>query len=151
MIEETGQVIAVTGDSALVRAASRAGCERCASGRGCGGGVIGLLLADRLATVVARRRGIEVAVGDRVALAVPGRVLVGAAAAVYLMPLALMLLVLIAAAALWPGAGTAALTLCAAVGLCAGLLLSRRVARRRAASAWRPAIVRRLAPERACG
>ena len=48
MITETGRVLQVEGEWALVACRRQVECARCAAGRGCGGGVLGKLLGDRL-------------------------------------------------------------------------------------------------------
>jgi glycosyltransferase involved in cell wall biosynthesis len=66
-------------------------CQRCAEGRGCGGGVLGRLLGDRLHKIRAATGSVAVAPGDQVLIGLGEDVVLRAAAAVYLVPLLLAL------------------------------------------------------------
>ena len=90
MIRESGCVIRIAGSFAWVSCESRAGCERCAQGKGCGGGLLSRLLGDRLYQLrVPVPAGI--AVGDQVQLGITEGALLGAACLMYLLPLLALL------------------------------------------------------------
>ncbi|GBF30857.1 hypothetical protein MnTg04_00808 [bacterium MnTg04] len=86
MIRESGCVVRIAGPFAWVSCESRAGCERCAEGKGCGGGLLSRLLGDRLFQLrVPVSAGIGV--GDQVQLGISEGALLGAACLMYLLPL----------------------------------------------------------------
>ncbi len=86
MIRESGCVVRIAGPFAWVSCESRAGCERCAEGKGCGGGLLSKLLGDRLFQLrVPVSAGISV--GDQVQLGISEGALLGAACLMYLLPL----------------------------------------------------------------
>lgn len=90
MIRESGCVVRIAGPFAWVSCESRAGCARCAEGKGCGGGLLGRLLGDRLFQLrVPVRTGISV--GDQVQLGISEGALLGAACLMYLLPLLALL------------------------------------------------------------
>ena len=90
MIRESGCVVRIAGPFAWVSCESRAGCERCAEGKGCGGGLLSRLLGDRLFQLrVPVRTGISV--GDQVQLGISEGALLGAACLMYLLPLLALL------------------------------------------------------------
>lgn len=143
MITETGRVVGVEGDWAWVACRRQVECARCAEGRGCGGGVLGRLLGDRLHEVRAATGSVVVAPGDQVVIGLGEDVVLRAAAVVYLVPL-LLALAGGAIAAKLGGGGDAAAILGAAAGLVAGLRWARGYGRRNAANAsLQPVILRR--------
>lgn len=151
MITETGRVLAVEGEFAWVACRRQVECARCAEGRGCGGGVLGRLLGDRLHRIRAATGSIEVAPGDRVIVGLGEDVVLRAAAVVYLVPLLLALAGGAAAAAL-AGGGDLAAILGAGAGLVLGLRWARGYGRRNATRAsWQPVIVRRAEDGRCTG
>ena len=90
MIRESGCVVRIAGPFAWVSCESRAGCARCAEGKGCGGGLLSRLLGDRLFQLrVPVRTGISV--GDQVQLGISEGALLGAACLMYLLPLLALL------------------------------------------------------------
>lgn len=142
MITETGRVLEVEGDWAWVACRRQVECARCAEGRGCGGGVLGKLLGDRLHKVRAATGAVAVEPGDQVLIGLSEEAVMRAAAAVYLVPLLLALAGGVAVATLAGGGDLAALA-GAAGGLVLGLGWARRYSRRHAAdSALQPVILR---------
>ncbi len=91
MITEPATVVRVDGDVVWVRCESQQGCQRCAEGRGCGGGVLGKLLGDRLRTIRAARGDFRLAAGESVVIGLAETALVRASVAMYLIPLLSML------------------------------------------------------------
>ena len=86
MIRESGCVVRIAGSFAWVSCESRAGCERCAQGKGCGGGLLSRLLGDRLFHIRVPVPG-GISVGDQVQLGISEGALLGAACLMYLLPL----------------------------------------------------------------
>lgn len=143
MITETGRVLAVEGDWAWVECRRQAECARCAEGRGCGGGVLGKLLGDRLHKIRAATGAVAVEPGDQVLIGLGEDAVMRAAAAVYLVPLLFALAAGVVAATLAGGSDLAALA-GAVAGLVLGLGWARDYSRRHAAdSALQPVILRR--------
>jgi sigma-E factor negative regulatory protein RseC len=143
LITETGRVLQVEGDWAWVACQRQVQCQRCAEGRGCGGGVLGRLLGDRLHKIRAATGSVAVAPGDQVLIGLGEDVVLRAAAAVYLVPLLLALAGGAAAAGLAGGGDLAAIA-GAAAGLLLGLRWARAYSRRNAANAsLQPVILRR--------
>jgi sigma-E factor negative regulatory protein RseC len=143
LITETGRVLEVEGDWAWVACRRQVECARCAEGRGCGGGVLGRLLGDRLHKIRAATGSVAVSPGDQVVIGLGEDVVLRAAAVVYLVPL-LLALAGGAAATVLAGGGDFAALVGAAVGLALGLRWARAFGRRNAAdSALHPVILRR--------
>lgn len=142
MIEEQAEVTDIDGVHAWVSCRAQQGCARCAAGNGCGGGVLGRWLGDRLHRVRVVHQG-GIAVGDCVVIGLDERVLLRAAAAVYGVPLAALLVGASAGQALY---GTDAAALAgAAAGFAAGFawvhVFSRKMARYKR---FQPAVLRRV-------
>jgi sigma-E factor negative regulatory protein RseC len=123
MESTTGLVVAVSGDIATVEVTSPIACRRCASGKGCGAGLLD----------TARPRTIDVRIpqnsnltrGDAVTLVADSRQLLQAALFAYGLPLAGLLLSAGLATLLWPGVGDAAAAGFGLAGLAAGAATSR--------------------------
>jgi sigma-E factor negative regulatory protein RseC len=143
LITETGRVLEVDGAWAWVACRRQAECARCAEGRGCGGGILGRMLGDRLHKVRAATGAVAVRPGDQVLIGLGEDVVLRAAAAVYLLPLLLALGGAVAAAGLTGGGDPAAIA-GAAGGLVLGLGWARGYSRRHGADAsLQPVILRR--------
>jgi sigma-E factor negative regulatory protein RseC len=143
LITETGRVLEVEGGWAWVACRRQLECARCAEGRGCGGGVLGRLLCDRLHKVRAATGSVVVAPGDQVIIGLGEDVVMRAAAVVYLVPL---LAALAGALATWRlgGGGDLAAVIGAGAGFVLGLGWARRYSGRHALdSSFQPVIVRR--------
>lgn len=141
-----GQVVSVGTDSCdrtvVVAVESVVACERCASGKGCGAGLLGSQLGDKQiqATLAA---DLDVRIGDVVSIKLEPRHLLRAAVIVYGYPLCGA--VLAAIAAFVTGLGEVAAALAALGGLVAGLLLARnRLRRSRCLRDFTPTVVGRL-------
>ena len=143
MESETGLVVAVSGDTATVEVTSPIACRRCASGKGCGAGLLD----------TGRPRAIDVKIpldseltrGDAVTLVVDSRQLLRAALFAYGLPLAGLLLFAGLATLLWPGAGDAEAAGFGFAGLVGGAIISRWRLGRNASTAcarFRPVVVR---------
>lgn len=149
MITETGRVLEVADGWAWVACRRQVECARCAEGRGCGGGVLGKLLGDRLHKVRAATGSVAVAPGDQVLIGLGEDAVLRAAAAVYLVPLLLALAGGVAAVTLAGGGDLAAL-LGAVAGLALGLGWARGYSRRHAADAALQPVILRLTDGAGC-
>ena len=141
-----GQVLSLDASSdpahAVVEVAAAFRCERCASGKGCGAGLLaGEAAPRRVEALVARQ--LELRVGDRVRLELAGESVLRAAGLVYGLPLAGALAG--AGLAWWSGAGDAGAALAALAGGVAGIATGRRRLRREAClRQFRPLVTARL-------
>lgn len=145
MDSPAGRVLTIHDDSsprhAEVEVMSAPRCARCASGRGCGAGLVGedgrLRRVDALIPP-----GCEIAVGDEVCIELAPDSVLGAALIVYGLPLAGAIVG--AGAAYLAGLGDAGAAVIALAGLASGALLGRaRVRRDRCLSRFTPTIVAR--------
>lgn len=145
MIIERGKVSQLDGGVAWVECQSSAACERCARGQGCGGGVLGALLGDRLRRVQAVAGQHQLQVGDQVELGIAESSLIGGALMVYFLPL-LGLLGGALGMGYLAGFGNDTMTVMGgAVGLVAGSLFSRRL-QVKDLSRFQPIILTNLGP-----
>lgn len=149
MITETGHVLEVEEGHAWVACRRQVECARCARGEGCGGGVIGKMLGDRLHRVRAATGGLLVAPGDRVRIGLDEDAVMRAAFVVYLLPLAAAVL---AGSIAWSVlGGDAAAALGALAGLAGGLAWARGYSRRHEHDPrYQPVVLERVAGE-PCG
>lgn len=88
MIVEAGRVAQLQDDFAWVVCAAQANCTRCAEGRGCGGGLLGRLLGDRLHRVRALRGELALCEGDQVEIGLDEAAILKGALWIYGTPLA---------------------------------------------------------------
>lgn len=147
MIQERAEVLRVTGDTAWVRCDSQAGCQRCAEGRGCGGGLFARLLRGRLQEIPLLIHE-PLQAGDRVMVGLRPAAVQNAALLLYGLPLLLLLAAMLAGDWL---AGEAGALLGAPSGLLAGFWLARRLAPRRSTDGgFQPVLLRRLQPGESC-
>ena len=86
MIEQQGQVIAVSGHLASVRLGGNSGCPACDAGKGCGAGIFGRLL-QRKPTVLNLENVIDARVGQPVVVGLPESVFLRLVFHLYLLPL----------------------------------------------------------------
>lgn len=140
-----GHVIALGSDpgAVVVAVAADVVCQRCADGKGCGAGLLGG--RKRQAQIVATlASGLDVAVGDEVAISLQPRHVLQAALLVYGLPLAGALLA--AGLAYIAGLGDSTAAIAALAGLLAGLATARTRLRRSACLRnFTPTVVERLA------
>ncbi len=147
MLLETGRVEAVQKQFAWVACAAQSDCQRCREGKGCGGGLLGRLLGDRLHRVRACHDGLVLETGDRVELGLSEAALVRGALQVYGIPLAGFLLLPALLGLLGGVSNDFALLFAGLGGLFAGLWFARRRARRvETDPRYQPVITRRLSP-----
>lgn len=138
----------VQGTTAWVQCRSRSACQRCASGQGCGAGVLGALLGQRqFRVLVPLGQAAGVQPGDQVELGIRESQLLKAAVAAYLWPLS----GLMTGAVLAGAAAGFERDLYTAAGAAAGLALAVAWSRRRAGRAgagglFRPQLLRNLGP-----
>lgn len=139
MIEETGRIVAAEGDFAWIEARSRKDCARCARGEGCGGGLIGRWLGNRLHRVRARNPA-RIPVGTMVRISVSERAVLAAALLMYLLPLLGLLGGTLAGHAV-SGGQDAVAALAGGAGLLAGFAWARaHLARGSLASRFEPEV-----------
>lgn len=146
MITETGQVVDLGAGHAWIACRRQVECARCAEGKGCGGGLIGRMLGDRLHRVRAVTGGLSLAPGDRVLIGLDEEAVMRAAFVVYLVPL----LAAVAAGGLAWGTlgGDAAAAAGALAGLAGGLAWARGYSRRHEADPrFQPVVLRRVGDE----
>lgn len=144
MIEEQAEVTEVNGGYAWVACRAQQDCARCATGNGCGGGLLGRWLGDRLHRVRVTHDG-SVRVGECVVIGVDERVVLHAAAVVYGVPLVALGVGALAGEAVFASDAGAFGGLVA--GLAAGFLWVRSFSRKIPVQRWfQPAVLRR-APE----
>lgn len=151
MILERGRVVRVAGHYAWVARAGIAACERCAAGTGCGGGLFARLTGRREYEVRARNAVADVAAGDDVMIGLPEGALLAGAFAVYVVPLAGLLLGAALGGTLFGTAGDAGVVVSGGAGFLAGMLWLRRYSARAATDPrFEPRVVERLlaAPRR---
>lgn len=86
MIEQQGQVIAASGNSARVRIGGKSGCPACDAGKGCGAGIFGRLVS-RKPTVLELGNGLDAQVGQAVIVGLPEAVFLFLVLRLYLLPL----------------------------------------------------------------
>ena len=125
MIREPATVVSVSGSEIWVSCDAQQACPRCAEGRGCGGGLLGGLLRDRLRLVRAIGDAGNLASGDRVVIGLAETVLLKAAATMYLLPLAGVVIGALIGSQ-FAGAGEAGTIIGAVAGLATALVFVRR-------------------------
>jgi sigma-E factor negative regulatory protein RseC len=145
-----GQIVSMSTDGSdrtvVVEVISEVACERCASGKGCGAGLLGGKTINRRvsATVVA---GLTVGDGDQVSISLESQNLLRAAIIVYGYPM--FAAVLAAIVAYSYGANDAIGAISALAGLSAGVLIAKaRLRRARCLREFTPLVVDRLASAR---
>jgi sigma-E factor negative regulatory protein RseC len=150
MIIEAATVIRVADDSVWVSCDNQAGCQRCAEGRGCGGGVFSRLLGDRLREVRVDRYGHRLRAGDHVQIGIAEVDLLKASLMMYLVPLLTMLIMAVIVTRVTP-AGWQELggVLGALAGLFAGLALARRFGQQQGTAGFGPRVIALLPATRA--
>lgn len=145
MLLETGRVERVHARFAWVSCSAQTDCQRCREGKGCGGGLLGRLLGDRLHRVRAAHDGLALKPGDRVELGLSEGALLRGAVQVYGIPLAGFLLVPVLLATLLGTNNDLVLLLAGIAGLLAGLLLANwRAGRVERDARYQPMVIRRL-------
>lgn len=151
MLRETGHVESVQEGFAWVVCASRADCKLCAEGRGCGGGLLGRMLGDRLHRVRVTSPHGGLLAGDRVEISLQESALVLGAIAAYGLPLFGFLALPIVAFWLFDVRNDFGLLGLAVIGLVTGVLLARRLTgQHRLGQQFQPAVTRKL-PEQCTG
>lgn len=86
MIEQQGQVVALSGSRVSVRLGGKSGCSACDAGKGCGAGVFGRLL-QRKPVVMDFENGIDAACGQGVIIGLPESLFLRLLLRFYLYPL----------------------------------------------------------------
>jgi len=149
MIEETAQVVSISGGDVWVETRRRSTCSGCAAEKGCGTAVLSKVLGNRR-TRMRVLADMSLAVGDQVVIGIGERALVRGSLAVYAVPLLLLLLGAVlgrlgAGSGLWASGEAASLVL-GMGGLAAGLLWLKRFTRHiQDDRNYQPVVLRRLA------
>jgi len=127
----------------VVEVAASAGCARCASGKGCGAGILGGSEKTRCIDALIAQ-GLEVRAGDRVSIQLAPANLMHAALLVYGLPLTGAI---VASAAAWLlGTGDSGAVAMALFGAGLGMLLGRlRLRKARCLRDFTPTVTERLA------
>lgn len=143
MIEEKAIVSRTDGADVWVRAVGPESCERCAQGRGCGGGVLGRLISRRRPEVRVRGTLDGLRDGDAVIVGVEESVVMRASLWAYMVPLAGMFLAG-AFAQLVLEAHDILVAAFGVAGLAGGFALTHLAGRRAAGSlSYQPMLLRR--------
>lgn len=135
MIEETGTVIAESGDHLWVQTIQKSTCSGCSARHGCGQGVLARLSDGRANQLRVRlEEGFHgngyngsvrhVRVGDQVVIGIEESLLLRASFLVYGLPLLTLVLGALFADQVWPGNDLAAIAF-AAAGLTTGFVIVR--------------------------
>ena len=142
-----GRILSIHPDAAppyaVVEVAASAGCARCASGKGCGAGILGGSEKTRCIDALIAQ-GLEVRAGDRVSIQLAPANLMRAALLVYGLPLTGAI---VASAAAWLlGTGDSGAVAMALFGAGLGMLLGRlRLRKARCLRDFTPTVTERLA------
>ena len=133
MLEETAQVVRITGGEVWVETQRRSSCASCSAEKGCGTATLSKVLGNRR-NVVRVLSAIPLGVGDQVVIGIREQALVRGSLAVYAVPILLLLLggligELGAEQFIWQNAEFASVTL-GISGLIAGLVWLKRFTRR---------------------
>lgn len=140
MIEETGRVVAVDGDSAWVETVRAGGCGRCSEPGGCGNAAPSRRRPAHLRVALTQ----PVAVGDTVVVGIAEGAFMAGVFSAYVLPLGGLVAGAVLAGTLLPATGDAATLGGAIGGLLGGLLLARLFDARGGQGAAGAVIVRRL-------
>lgn len=142
MQNPSGRIVSVHADHAVVEVDAGAVCERCAAGKGCGAGLLGVGTGpQRIAASVPA--GLIVGDGDLVSIVLEPSNLLRAAVIVYGYPLAGA--VIGAIAAVIGGFGDVAAAVAALLGIVVGFVLAKhRLRDHRCLREFTPSIVQRL-------
>ncbi len=128
MIEQQARVTRILEGQAELEVQPQDGCSSCSMRGGCGMGSLGRLFGRRKRNLSIPAEGLRAT--DRILLGLPEKQLLGASLLLYLTPLLGLLLFALAGNALSRGSDGWT-SLAGLAGLSAGLLLARRLARRR--------------------
>lgn len=149
-IEERARVLRAEHGTAWLHCESQAGCQRCAEGRGCGGGVFARLLKRRLEEMPVENT-LGVAAGDAVLVGLEPAAVQNAALMMYGLPLAGLLSGAVFGSMLGEAGQDAGAMLGAALGFVVGFGLARWLSQRLGHDArYRPVLLRRLRPDEPC-
>lgn len=128
MLTETGQIITLDGQFALVNVQRKSSCQGCAAKAGCGTSILSQFFEKRISQVKAFNTA-QAAEGDMVELELNESALVYMTFWTYLFPILFMFAVILLVTLLTSVA--AIITLAGLVGLVVGIYSSRRIIRAR--------------------
>lgn len=132
MLVERGVVTDISGEIVTVQCRSRMDCQRCADGKGCGGGILARWLGDRQFQIQARFDHEEQIpkIGHQIEIALPANRIVQLAAIIYGLPLLLVVLLLVLQTLLVPSTSDLPSIFLALAGLFVGFKLSSLLVKR---------------------
>lgn len=144
MLEETGRVVAVEGQTAWVETERKSTCHSCSVNKGCGSGVLARYRARALSQYSAiNRAGAQV--GDEVVLGIDENAVLRGSLAAYGVPMIGLLAGALFADSAFSGSGDLAAAAGSLVGLATGLAWLRWHTRRiRLDARYQPVILRRV-------
>jgi sigma-E factor negative regulatory protein RseC len=128
MLTETGQVVNLEGNFALIDVQRKSGCQSCSIKSGCGTSVLSKLFEKRFAHVRALNN-VQAAEGDTVEIELNESSLVFMTFWVYLFPVLFMLTVMVVTS--WLSGNNGFVVGYTIIGLVAGIYLSKRFIRSR--------------------
>ena len=146
MLEETGQVIAVDGEFAMVSVVRESSCGSCSAKAGCGVQVLSKVVGQKArAATFQVINSVNAKVGEQVVIAISDSTLIKGSVMVYIMPIVFMILFAIVAKA-WATDVSASDTLAiigGVAGFVTGLALVRFFGERMARRSSQPTTVRK--------
>ncbi len=141
MIENLAVVLERHNHQVRLATSSPTGCAKCDRGEGCGGGVFGKLIQRRLSGLLLPDPDLNLQPGQTVVLGLPAGVFLQATAAVYLLPLLMLLLFALPAAGWFRS--DALVAVAGISGLLLGAWLGPRLRQRFIDAQLQPRILRR--------
>lgn len=124
------QVLEVHASQVLVQAQPQSGCQACAEGRGCGGGVLGKLVQSRRQPIALNPSGLKLQRGDAVWLVADSRMLQSLALMTWGLPVVALLGVAMALDYFSGVAAGLSVVLFGLLGLQAPRVAAKRLSRR---------------------
>lgn len=143
MIEETGEVVAVSEEGVLVQTVRQSACSSCSAAKGCGQKLLASVgQGQRFEVLAENPLKLTLQTGDQVVLGLAETALVKASMLAYLLPL--VLLAVFAGVAEWLGAAESMVILFALVGLAAGLLGMKWMVSGSSCNQYQPQVLRQI-------
>lgn len=124
MIKETGIVVEINGDKAMVQTISKASCNSCQVNSTCGTGIISKAFGER-SFITPMTNDIKAQKADEVEVGIPEDLVVKTSLLVYFLPLVLMIITVLLAKLISPDVHELALIGVSFFGLGLGFLLVR--------------------------
>jgi sigma-E factor negative regulatory protein RseC len=122
LVEESGLIVAVEGDTVWVETIRSSACDTCKAQKGCGHGLLNKASSGQRFTLDVQRNGIAAKVGDIALVGIPEDSILKASLIGYLLPIVLLILFSGTAKLFW---GELPSIICGLLGLGVGFLLVR--------------------------